>query len=654
MGKNYASEIEQLPETYRWAAREPLGDLTEFVRNCSSRSLLAVGSGGSFSAASFAAYLHELATGCLARPTTPLEITSSPLDLRDVGTLLLTASGRNPDIRAAFDALAAREPLSIGILATRPGGPLGQVARKLSRASVSEFALPTGKDGYLATNSLLATLVLLARAYAEAGLIDWDLPADFTDLMSCDGDVRVLLRLLSEKTRPLLPRPNLLVLHSAATKPAAVDIESRFAEAAFGPVLTSDFRNFAHGRHLWLDRLGDTTAVLALVSGDTGPSAASLLRLIPQTVPVVELAFSSGLSGAISAVVTSILFASCIGKSRNVDPGQPHVPDFGRRMYNLKSLSRRPKGSSNGLTPAAAAAIQRKSRAGISRLERRGQLAAWMDAYRTFIGSLCSTTFSGIAFDYDGTLCDAARRSTGLRPEVATALTRLLVAGTPLAIATGRGKSVREQLQRAIPERFWRRVIVGYYNGSDIAYLCDDEHPMLDDSPEDLLASFQKTLIRHPSIGQFAHITVRPRQITVEPVTGSDVRFLWEVVHGVAEQHSPGQIRVLRSDHSVDVVRSAVSKSDTVRTMRELFKLPSDQPVLCIGDRGRWPGNDCDLLSGCGSLSVDETSPDPATCWNIAQPSVSHVDATLEYLSLLDPDGGRLRFSEERVRELYR
>jgi hypothetical protein len=43
--------------------------------------------------------------------------------------------------------------------------PLAALAKGVGWVSFHEFGLPTVKDGFLATNSLLATCVLLARAY---------------------------------------------------------------------------------------------------------------------------------------------------------------------------------------------------------------------------------------------------------------------------------------------------------------------------------------------------------------------------------------------------------------------------------------------------------------------------------------------------------
>ena len=53
---------------------------------------------------------------------------------------------------------------------------------------------------------------------------------------------------------------------------------------------------------------------------------------------------------------------------------------------------------------------------------------------------------------------------------------------------------------------------------------------------------------------------------------------------------------------------------------------------LCIGDKGEYPGNDYELLSTQFSLSVNEVSYDPDTCWNLSKIGFQDVNATINYL----------------------
>src|SRR5262249_53339365 len=98
----------------------------------------------------------------------------------------------------------------------------------------------------------------------------------------------------------------------------------------------------------------------------------------------------------------------------------------------------------------------------------------------------------------------------------------------------------------------------------------------------------------------------------------------------------------VESSHSLDVLAPGVSKQLVVEACKSAAAMRGN-PVdaLCIGDRGRWPGNDYVLLSNPYSLSVDTVSPDPDTCWNIAPAGCRGVQATLAYLRAINCYGWR-------------
>ena len=93
VGKRYWSELELLDETFNWARTVENEGLQRLREVYARHPLLAVGSGGSYSSAVLAAYLHRHANGRLASAATPLEIVHSPLDLRLLSVLFLTAGG---------------------------------------------------------------------------------------------------------------------------------------------------------------------------------------------------------------------------------------------------------------------------------------------------------------------------------------------------------------------------------------------------------------------------------------------------------------------------------------------------------------------------------------------------------------------------------
>jgi hypothetical protein len=577
---------------------------------------------------------------------TPYELAMSPLSLKETGVLLCTAGGSNPDVLSCFDGLVRREPALLAAICTRLGSPLARAAALHEWTYCHEFAAPVRKDGFLATNSLLTTIVLLVRAYEHIFTVPSSLPPTLDELLSPGRQLEGSLRVLEDSFRPLCERSTLTVLHGAMTQPAATDIESRFTEAALGNVQLADYRNFAHGRHHWLARKADETAVLILSSPEDKTSAERTAALLPKSIPQLHLRFPHGFQGMLSAVLHSIYLGWFTGKSHGIDPGRPKVPQFGRKLYHLRAI---PKSPLNGIAipECEANAIERKSGLTIPTLHVRNQLDEWRTYFRAFRKSLTRTAFHGVIFDYDGTLCGSAERFTGLRKEVIAALVSLLRAGIVVGIATGRGKSVKEAIRSQIRQRALQKlVVIGYHNASEIGWLDDDSVPPEAPPLHESLSVINEALVKSGFVSQNSRLEAKGRQITLEAKSPLIIQDLWECVSDIIPRHASAGVQLVQSTHSIDVLAPGVSKRSLLTVLVERLRQNHRSPtVLCIGDRGRWPGNDFELLQHPFALSVDQSSLDPSTCWNLAPPSCRYVDACLYYLRHFKAEPGVFRIA---------
>jgi hypothetical protein len=418
-------------------------------------------------------------------------------------------------------------------------------------------------------------------------------------------------------------------------QPAALDLESKFTEAALGSIQMADYRNFAHGRHHWLAKRGTTTAVLALVTNDDRDIADKTLRLIPSDIPVARIDIPhGGIPASLAALANVLYIVSLAGKARDIDPGRPGVPLFGRKIYNLQALGAW-RTSDHGIPSHEVVAIERKTGTDVSTLVRRGESDFWRNAYSSFRERLQAASFGAVVFDYDGTLCDPRDRYTGVRDTLVSHLVRLLEAGNIIGIATGRGKSVKEIFRHKLEQALWSQVVIGYYNGADNGLLDDDSHPDSTEGTCDALDPIAEAFQLHSRIAHVATCTYRRMQITVEPKTGTPEAMTWDVVQQIVNGCHLPDVTVVRSSHSIDILAPGVSKRTLVEQVGELVDESGMAAILCIGDRGRWPGNDFALLQESYSLSVDEVSPDPNTCWNLAPAGHRGVQATLEYLGAM-------------------
>jgi fructoselysine-6-P-deglycase FrlB-like protein len=639
VGRPYTDELRALPKSYRAVLRVDIDPLVSAVSEIKSLPLVAVGSGGSLSAAQFAVSLHHQFAGASARAVTPLLLTRQTATLRREAVMFFSAGGSNPDVLCAFRRAVEAEPRHLVVVCARVDSPLASLAKRYRWVTVLEFEVPAGRDGFLATNSLLAFGIILTMAYERSAKKRSCLPSSIQNLIvSKPKTFQRAIASIDKRTSKLWSRNHLIVLYGAQTEAAAHDIESKFTEAALGTVQLADYRNFGHGRHHWLAKHGSDSALLAFRTRQDGTLVDATLKHIPSVVPVVELSVPGDWPAAgLASIVQSILLAGCCGRARGIDPGRPGVPSFGRRLYHLRAPDNR-NYTSRGLSLLVATAIERKTQTAAELLPVASR-REYVSDYDRYVKRIRAARFDAIALDYDGTLCDRRERISGPCNEILAELTRLLDYGISIMIVTGRGKSVREDLRRGLPRRTWKHLSVAYYNGAQIGRLAEDplpEHGTLSGP----LATAQSLLSANRLIATQATCEYRAAQISIQPLPALSPSALYEIVVHTLSPQFRTQLTVVRSGHSVDVLGPGVSKLRAVETLSS-----NGCSTLAIGDAGRWPGNDFELLSQGLTLSVDEASADPLTCWNLAPPGMRGAQATAYYLRLLQPSSphGKLR-----------
>ena len=388
--------------------------------------------------------------------------------------------------------------------------------------------------------------------------------------------------------------------------------------------------------------------MLAFITEGDRALAERTLDLLPVDVPQARIAFDGDPNAAmLASLLAALRITGWAGASRGIDPGRPGVPKFGRKLYHLPLPHPQRVVGLPRLTPREAAAITRKAGANPRNLAASGELGHWREALVTFRNRLRRVRFAGIVLDYDGTVVDTRYRFDPPGREMAAEISRLAEGGVHVAVATGRGKSVRHDLQCRLPRTLWPLILVGYYNGAEVASLDDDGAPDGSTLVRAALRSLSEALRRHPELSTSVRQEDRPFQITLQPTRSMPKGRLWDLVQLVIRLAGADGVGVTRSGHSVDIVAAGVSKLNVVRQLRETV---GDAPILAIGDRGRWPGNDHELLSEPFALGVDEISVDPATCWHLGEPGQRGPTVTLEYLSVLKAHDGRVKFEAGSLR----
>lgn len=640
MGKPFITELSRLSMTYEWAKECSIDGLVAGVSILKDLPLVCVGSGGSLTAAAYMAMLHEHSTGYPSKHVTPLELATSP-SLRDIGVVMLTARGSHPDVIHVCERVAVNEPRAATVVVLAHNSKVASIVGAFPWMSLVEFKPPTRRDGFLATNSLLAMIVLLYRAYSEVFDLDLQLPhglpeASIVGSSSGPADVNAWNALV---------RPTLSVLYGGWGRLAALDLESKFTEAGLANVQCADYRNFAHGRHHWLVRHPDTTTTLAIVTPEMEDLSRRTLALLPSEESIIRmLASHDGPLGGIEVLLGALRFTQAVASAKGIDPGRPQVPTFGRRLYRLRTPYR---------------AIGRPVQAPLPLLQRKlgDVLMRWPSeavqatetALSSYLDKLRRTRFRGILFDYDGTLCPTERRFDDLPDQVSRHLNKLLKGGVVLGIATGRGRSVRAALRASIAKELWHRLIVGYYNGGEIHRL-DGPCPDRDSMPPQSVLDFYGLVNEHPQLPHLCKIEMRPPQITLSPVGNVSGELVHRLAMELVYSHESSGLSVVRSGHSVDILAPGVSKLRVLEAICDLAAAESGgASVLCVGDSGAWDGNDVQILATRLSVSVRESPLDASSAWNIAPLGHRGVQATVDYLDAMQIEDGLLRLDVDRL-----
>ncbi len=624
MGRPYTHDVAALPQTFEWAMSLKIPVLVRAIASAVEFPTVYIGSGGSYTSAVFGAQLHTLLTAKLSRAVTPFEARAIS-KWRDLGAMVLSGGGNNPDVVGTFKYLVTEEPAVLGIICSRLGSKLSAKVQRFAHVEMTEAEPPIGKDGFLATNSLLSACVLLYRAYCEVFGRTEGLPNAYEDFVPATA-----MKTDAESVA-VLQSSSLLVLYGPTSTAVAVDLESKVNEAGLGDIQITDYRNFAHGRHTGLAAKARDCSVLAFVAHEDERIATQTLELIPRSIPrlTIRLPFR-GPKGAISAVAAGLHLVGARAKLLGVDPGKPQVPQFGRALYHLNAWPRT-VARSNRLLAAAA----RKRAVSIA---QNVSTDDWSRQGIEFVRRLQETALDGVVLDYDGTLCDARYRFESLPRTTAQALERLLRSGAIVGIATGRGKSVREALRQSVDRRYWSRLIIGYYNCSQIASTDDDAMP---DGSERVCLALREALQRlnrHSDVTMFAKVEGRGEQLTIRPkLLGDAGRVKALTVDLLAPELRRG-VTVVHSTHSIDVLAPGISK---VLLLNYLERTAGrDLKLLRIGDLGQWPGNDFELLASPLGISCYRISAHPQECWNLAPLGVRFSQATLLYLKMLRPNRG--------------
>lgn len=623
----FAVKLDELPQTLELALAQGNGSLAQALHEGRHRPAVAVGSGGSAITAAYFVRCRDTLGAGLTQWMTPLAFTLGLQDLSQSDVWLFSAGGDNPDFKAALLAARSRGARHIHVLTRRtadlPEGTLW------SNLSIHIVPVASEKDGFLATHSLLASLLALLLAFNQ---ISNDPVSGFDDALR-----RGMAQALGPEGRDLACRQLegfdennvLVVLADPQLEPVSILIETSLWEASLCAVQLVDFRNFAHGRHSWLHHHQAKTFLLALFGHDTRALWQRTSEIIGPDTRRLELDLGNcGRFQNFVGIMKGLVLIEALGEVMGIDPGKPGIAEFGRTLYEDASLTQQADRLDHALRQKRSALLRRDNPESAD--------LCYYAAQQQRLECLATARIGGIVLDYDGTLVSTQERRLPPSQEIVEELVRLHREGLKIAIASGRGGSAGKVLRDLLPPDTQARVLVGYYNGGyirsldvDIKVAPPEDHPGILETV--LWLQRHDELFVKPFDGEHSHV-----QISIQTNNLAEPSKFARAL-AACPSVERGDIRIRQSGHSFDIIPATTSKCNVVERITET--LAPELMVLRVGDQGGCLGNDHEMLSHPYGISVLDVCGRDEGCWSLFGTRITGPAALLRLLKALQSDG---------------
>lgn len=329
--------LADIPEMFRKADEADVSEFRKFIIEEPQKPMLFIGSGGM--GGSFPALLYGMDKG-IGQAITPYSFASVSDDaVRNSRCMLMSASGNNDDIAYAARRCVKLNPQNTACYTYDTGKDDDGRNNLLSLLNGTgarvfkyphPYYLPRPKRGFISSRTKFYKYAILYRAFTGKTIsnrIEVDLAPEkcFTYRLNKEGTNLPNLRKIN----------HFCVLYGGFGQPVAGDIESMFAETGMASVQMSDYRNFCHGRFIFVGnhtknpkepRIESDAAVIMLITPREKEIAKRLLdNVIPYQTPIVfiESELNSPLA-TIDLMVKSNVFISYVGeKCYGINPNSP-------------------------------------------------------------------------------------------------------------------------------------------------------------------------------------------------------------------------------------------------------------------------------------------------------------------------------------------
>lgn len=338
----FERKIKQFPEIIKWAGSQDIELLSEYLLSEKGISRIFLASGGSYSATAYAELL-SVENGIMANAMTPFFYRTTGFDKIPSKMMIVSASGANGDVFRAFTSGMEGKVQNVSAITLTSKGRLQEQFRANGLDTLFAYDIPTGRDGFLSTNTVLSFYILLYRAFGYEDIDKLSPEVTKEEQEQIKEFVNHLKDIPDEDMtdqeaflHKLEGVDSFFILYTGKGWPAALDIESKFSEGAVGNTQLADYRNFAHGRYNWFTQRPGQTGLICLQTPEDVDLSEVILKRPPIHVPILRLKtdFTTPL-GVIDLLIKEHYLCSALGRRWGLDLSRPVVPDYGRFLSKI-------------------------------------------------------------------------------------------------------------------------------------------------------------------------------------------------------------------------------------------------------------------------------------------------------------------------------
>ena len=329
-----SKRLERLPELFQDADLQDIKGLHDFLFQEPEKPMLFIGNGGMLD--HFAGHLYEMNSG-VARCITPLELASmSDKTIKGCKCILLSAGGGNMDIQYAAKRLLAINPENTACFTYSQG----EAFKNYDPSRVFLFNTPGFEESFISVESKFYRDAIMYRAFTgnKASEIEIDTSVCY----------QYRLNKSAATLTPLKKIKHFVVLFSDYGEPAAHDIEGVLVETGVASAQVSDYRNYCHGRFLFVGNhtrhttkshtLTDSNAAVVLLVSPRNKGLVKDIRekaLAAETpVVIIETKYNDARASLDLLVKSNIFLADYEERGLGINPCDPE-------SYNAKQIDKR-------------------------------------------------------------------------------------------------------------------------------------------------------------------------------------------------------------------------------------------------------------------------------------------------------------------------